>query len=194
MSRHRILIVYGTRHGQTATIAARLEQVLVAQRLAVAVFNVDELPRDFMIDRFDGVLIGASVIAGKHQRAVRRFVIRNIETLNRLPSAFYSVSGSAASPDLHRQADARRVMEGFLTETGWRPDVETTLAGALAYTRYSPLMRWLLKQIARREGAPTDTSRDHEFTDWNHVEEFAKRFGHVVAPVTFEAPDALAGA
>jgi menaquinone-dependent protoporphyrinogen oxidase len=46
----------------------------------------------------------------------------------------------------------------------------------MAYTKYSLLLRLLLKYIAHRAGGPTDTSRDHEFTDWIQVERFATDF------------------
>jgi menaquinone-dependent protoporphyrinogen oxidase len=46
----------------------------------------------------------------------------------------------------------------------------------MAFTKYNPLMRWVLKQISKRAGGPTDTSRDHELTDWQQVEQFAEAF------------------
>jgi len=30
--------------------------------------------------------------------------------------------------------------------------------------------------ISKRKGGPTDTSRDHEFTDWTAVDRFAHQF------------------
>jgi menaquinone-dependent protoporphyrinogen oxidase len=193
MSARHILIVYGTRHGQTAAIASRIRELLSADGFSVTLADVAHLPRVVDLARFDAVLVGASVIAGKHQRAVQHFVIRYLATLEAVPSAFFSVSGSAASPDPRSQAEARRLMADFLARTGWHPDLKTTVAGAMAYTKYSPLTRWVVKQIARRAGGPTDTTRDHEFTDWDSVEKFAHSFGRLVAPAVFDAPDALAG-
>ena len=36
--------------------------------------------------------------------------------------------------------------------------------------------RMLLKVISRRSGRPTDTSRDHELTNWDQVTRFADEF------------------
>jgi menaquinone-dependent protoporphyrinogen oxidase len=36
------------------------------------------------------------------------------------------------------------------------------------------LTRWIMRRMAAREGAPTDTRRDHEFTNWTSVREFAR--------------------
>jgi menaquinone-dependent protoporphyrinogen oxidase len=33
-----------------------------------------------------------------------------------------------------------------------------------------------MKRIARKEGGPTDTSRDYEYTDWEAVDRFADAF------------------
>ena len=42
----------------------------------------------------------------------------------------------------------------------------------MAYTRYRPLLRWMMKRLSARAGRPTDTSRDHELTDWSQVRRF----------------------
>jgi menaquinone-dependent protoporphyrinogen oxidase len=181
MTRH-ILIVYGSRYGQTAKIASHLEDALVADGLSVTLVNADTMTRAFNLADFDAVVIGSSVIGGKHRRSVARFVRQNIETLNRVPTAFFSVSGSAASPDVRSQAKARAVMERFLVDTAWHPDLMTTFGGALPYTRYSIVLRWVMKRIARKEGEPTDTTRDHDITDWDRVDDFEHRFARIMSP------------
>jgi menaquinone-dependent protoporphyrinogen oxidase len=181
MTRH-ILIVYGSRYGQTARIASHLEDVLMADGSSVTLVNADTMTRAFDLANFDAVVVGSSVIVGKHRRSVARFVRKNVETLNRIPSAFFSVSGSAASPDAGSQARARALMEQFLTDAAWSPDLMTTFGGALAYTQYPLVLRWVMKRIARKEGAPSDTTRDHDLTDWERVDDFAHRFARIVSP------------
>ena len=53
-------------------------------------------------------------------------------------------------------------------------DVEM-IAGALVYSKYSRLLKWLMKRIAASAGNSTDTSRDYEYTDWQQVERYAAR-------------------
>jgi len=101
-----------------------------------------------------------------------------------MPTAFFSVSASAGSGEARGRADAQRVLQEFLAETHWEPDMVATIAGAMAFTKYPLLMRWLLREISRRNGGPTDTSRDHELTDWEQVCSFAEQFGRRVAPAT----------
>lgn len=172
----RILIVFGTKYGQTAKVAGRIADQLTAGGDAVVLERADELPRAVAPGDFDGVIVGGSIIYGHHQRSVRRFVSAHRDALNAMPSAFFSVSGSAASKDEAGRAAARRCVDEFLRETGWSPALTETVAGSMAYTKYSPVMRWMLKRISRKAGGPIDTSRDHELTDWEQVKHFAESF------------------
>jgi menaquinone-dependent protoporphyrinogen oxidase len=138
--------------------------------------NVQEMRAPIDVRAYDGVIIGASVIRGRHQPAVQKFVRQNVAALNSMPTAFLSVSGSAASPDERGRAEARRCAEKFLEQTRWRPAITELIGGAMAYTKYGVILRWIMKQIARQNGRPTDTTRDHELTDWVQVENFAARF------------------
>jgi menaquinone-dependent protoporphyrinogen IX oxidase len=60
--------------------------------------------------------------------------------------------------------------------TGWRPREVAAIAGALAYSKYNVLIRFLMRLIVGAAGGDTDTSRDYEYTDWDAVERFAARF------------------
>ena len=179
METPRILIVYGTTHGQTAAIAAFLRLTLEQRGCQVAVSNVKEVPTP-PLDQFDGILVGASVIARGHQPAIAAFIRDNVKTLNAMPSAFFSVSASAGSSLEAGRAAARRLCDGFLAETGFHPDLSQCIAGAIKYTRYNFLLRWYMKKASRMNGGSTDTSRDHEYTDWGQVKDFAQQFATLV--------------
>src|SRR5690348_16781972 len=95
---HRVLLVYGTSYGHTERIARRIAERLGQHNLAVTVFRGDDLESNRSLDRFDAVIVGGSIIGGKHQRYIIDFVVKNLAWLNSHPSAFFSVSGSASSP------------------------------------------------------------------------------------------------
>ena len=177
MRARRILIVYGTSHGQTARIAQNMSDILTAMGDMVALARPEALPRYITPGRFDGVIVGASINFSRHQSSIRRFVRANRNVLNTTPSAFFSVSGAASGTDEGSRAAAQRYVDDFIGETGWLPATTDAIAGAMAYTKYSPLVRWMIKRIAQRSGGPTDTSRDHEFTDWAQVQRFVEAFG-----------------
>lgn len=173
---HHIAIIYGTRYGQTMKIAERMQEVLSAAGHAVRIACANTVPQNFSLSDVEGVIIGGSVIAGRHQRYLERFVRAHRDELNRMPSAFFSVSGSAAGSSERDHANARRVLDEFLTKTGWHPRAAAMVAGAMAFTKYGVFTRMILKMISRRAGGPTDTSRDHEMTDWDQVARFASEF------------------
>ena len=190
MSSRRILIVYATSYGQTAKIARRMADLLLASGEAVTLVNAGHHPRDVHAGEFDGVIIGGSIIGGRHQRALVHFVRAHCALLNTIPSAFFSVSGSAASPLAAERAKARQFVDVFLDGTGWHPALTETIGGAMAYRKYNPFLRWLMKRAAKAAGGPTDTSRDHEVTDWSQVERFVKGFVQTV-PLPSETPPTL---
>lgn len=169
----RILIVYGTTEGHTAKIAERIADVLAAKGHSVETLLGEDIPNHLALTDFDGVVVGGSVHTGRHQRYIRKFVMRHREALMEKCSAFFSVSGTAADARPAYSSQAERILEQFLRQTQWRPDATATFAGAIPYTRYGPVTRWIMKRIVGSAGGDTDTSRDYEYTDWAAVERFA---------------------
>jgi menaquinone-dependent protoporphyrinogen oxidase len=67
------------------------------------------------------------------------------------------------------------------------PDRTASFAGALQYREYDPFTRLLIRLMMARGHHPTDTSRDHVFTDWDAVDAFAADVAALAAsaePVT----------
>ena len=176
----RVLVAYGSSEGQTAAIAERIGDVLDGEGHEVILVHAKHPPSDLEPDNYDGIVVGASIHAGTHQRYVRTFVSSHLEARSRRPSAFFSVSLSAASADPDTRADARALLEEFLEATGWEPDLTLSVAGALRYSEYGLLTRFVMKRIAGRERGDTDPSRDYEYTDWTEVEAFAREFAALV--------------
>jgi menaquinone-dependent protoporphyrinogen oxidase len=184
MTSRKILIVYGTTHGQTAKIAQRMADLFTSIGDTVTIADVRKLPRALALRDFAGVLIGSPVSFDRHKRQVRRFVMAYRDALNVMPSAFFSVSGAAAGATDDDREQARRYVNAFLRKTGWRPPLTDAIAGAFSYTRYNPFLRWIATRAAARVGGPTDVSRDHELTDWNQVRHFVENFLAILPRVT----------
>ncbi len=180
MTRGRILIVYGSSFGQAARIAHRIGRDLEANELQVTVARAADLPQGLDLAELDGVIVGSSVIGGRHNRHVERFVRQHVRELNRMPSMFFSVSASAGSSVLGRPAIAEGYIETFLSTTAWRPYRAASFAGAIAYRRYNFILRCVMKRIAGRTEMATDTTRDHDYTDWAEVDRFADSFAALI--------------
>jgi menaquinone-dependent protoporphyrinogen oxidase len=111
-------------------------------------------------------------------------VKRNRELLERVPSAFFSVSLTASDPDEEAAIETLTMLEKFFRETGWRPQRVETIAGALVYTQYNIFIRHMMKLIVKHQGrTELDTSRDYDFTDWDAVERFAREFTRSIPDV-----------
>ena len=177
----RILIVYGTAHGQTERIAREIARALTDAGDDVTAVQGNRLPAGLEPREYDGYVVAASVLYGRHQRYIRAFVRRHLASLNAVPSAFVSVCGAMAGSNPGAARTAQLYLQKFLDTTGWRPTLAKSFAGALPYTKYSPWVRWMMKMISRRTGRPTDTSRDYDFTDWSDVQQFARRFAGLFA-------------
>jgi menaquinone-dependent protoporphyrinogen oxidase len=175
----KIMIGYGTTEGQTARIAKRIAEVIRGQGVEVQALDLKR-SSDVVLDDYDAVIVGGSIHMGKHEDHVANFVRRNRATLERLPSAFFSVS-LAAHGDM---ANAEAYVANFSEQTGWRPAQVGYFGGALLYRQYGFLKRLMMKKIVRDKpgGLSIDTSRDHVYTDWDQVEGFAKAFLERVAP------------
>jgi menaquinone-dependent protoporphyrinogen oxidase len=172
----RILVLFGTTEGQTAKIAAAIGASLRTQA-SVDVVDAGTLQPDPA--DYDAIVVAASVHVGGYQRAVRRWVHAHTRALGVRPTAFVSVCLGVLQADPKVQREVRDIASRFVTEAGWHPAIIKIVAGALPYTRYSWLKRWMMKRIVAKAGGDTDTSRDYEYTDWADVRAFAEQFASV---------------
>ena len=174
----RILVLYGTTDGQTAKIARFMGDTLRQQGTEVDVIDARiASPRP---KEYSAVIVAASVHAGGYQRAVRRWVRAHAPALNEKPTAFVSVCLAVLQPEPKVQQELTAIVERFLVSTRWHPTMTKTVAGALPYTRYNWIKRWVMVWIVRRAGGDTDTHRDYEYTDWIDLRAFTEMFGRFV--------------
>jgi menaquinone-dependent protoporphyrinogen oxidase len=183
----KIMIGYGTTEGQTARIADHLAEVIRGRGHEAQAVNLKRSP-EVLLDGYDAVIVGGSIHMGKHEEHVVDFVQKNRFRLERLPSAFFSVS-LAAHGDME---NARAYVENFQQQTGWHPTQVGLFGGALLYRQYGLLKRLMMKKIVSDKpgGLSTDTSRDHVYTDWDEVKRFAQAFLERLVPEDASKVDA----
>ena len=176
-------IVYATTEGHTRRVAEHLAGSLKARGLASVLHDA----RDARVgpSAFAAIVLAASAHRGRHQAEMVRYVRHNRSQIEAIPNAFISVSLSEAGAedptleDEQRQkhtAAVRSMIGRFVGDAGWRPRRVFPVAGALTYTRYGFLTRWIMERIARRAKGATDVSRDHDYTDWVALDRFAGTF------------------
>jgi menaquinone-dependent protoporphyrinogen oxidase len=173
----RVLILYGTTEGHTRRIAHAIGESLVLQGVDVDLIQAGRL--DALLHRYDGIIVAASVHAGRYQKGVEQWVRTHQHEFGARPMAFVSVCLAVLQKsDPKVQADLEAVVKRFETTTGWRPPVVKHVAGALLYTQYNIFKRWIMKRIVAKAGGATDVSRDYDYTDWADVRAFAEDFSH----------------
>lgn len=186
----RVHIYFHSRYGQTRRIAERLASRLGAKGMVAGLQAVEsrnagrlELPAE------GAVVIGAPIYRGAHPAVMVEFARRHRDALKARPNAMFSVSMASSNRDEASEAEARGYVEQFAQHTGWRADRVACFAGAVMYRSYNFVLRWIMKRIMEAHGRTADTSRDHEFTDWDAVDRFAAELAEAFA-ATPEAPDA----
>ncbi|MEL7155458.1 MAG: flavodoxin domain-containing protein [Actinomycetota bacterium] len=170
MSGLRLLVVFHSGEGHTAAVAERIGATIGETGATVEVVGADRAPGP---EGFDGVLVGGAIHFGRHGSPLRRYLERHGSALATMPLAVFQVSLTSATDDDEHRATAHQLLADLIDPAGLDPDVVGFFAGSLAYTRYGWLKRRLMRTIARGEGVDTDTDADHDYTDWDAVEQFA---------------------
>jgi len=177
-----VLVAFATREGQTRRIAEHVANTIRARGDQAEVLDLGSDTRtDLDLCSYAAVILAASVHLGRHEREMIDFVKAHHEELERLPTAFLSVSMSeagvedaTASFEMRSKAavDVKKMIDDFCHATGFHPSRVWPVAGALMYTQYGALVRFVMRRIAKREGGSTDTAHDHEYTDWKGLHGF----------------------
>lgn len=171
-----VLIVYASKEGQTASIAEFIAEVICRHGHQAFVHSAAKLPADFSTAGFDAAIIGGSIHVNAYPRYLHTFIHAHKDWLNQVPSALFTVCMAVHSKNEEERETARRFGTTLAEKTHWQPAMMETFAGAIKYTQYGFITRWVMRSIAKKEGGDTDTSRDYEYTDWNAVTGFCERF------------------
>jgi menaquinone-dependent protoporphyrinogen oxidase len=176
-----ILVLYGTTEGQTRKIARFAADRFAAQGHATMLVDAAEAMSGLDPGSFRAAVVAASLHAGRYQTPIVDFARRHHAVLGAMPTAFVSVSLSAAGHDQDDLAGLARCLAALEQQTGWRPRAVHHAAGAFRFSRYGFLKRCVLRYIAFRKGQPTDTSQDYELTDWAALGAFVDGFSAQLA-------------
>jgi len=184
-----ILVLFATREGQTRRIAEHVAELIRMRGREAHALDVGSLPAPPPeVGSYAAAVLASSVHAGEHEREMVRFVKTHRGELERMPAAFISVSLTEAGAEDPARTSAQRaeasikvgqMIQKFFDDTGWHPSHVKPVAGALLYTQYGRVLRFIIKRIVSHQGGPTDTTdttRDHEYTDWPSLARFVDEF------------------
>ncbi len=180
MTKH-VVLLYATHEGQTRKIMAFVTERLKDKGLAATLIDAADVDQDVELPAFDAAIVAASLHAGGFQKSVLRLVEKNAARISSKPNVFLSVSLSAAGDDADDWRGLEKCLDEFFSQARWRPRRIEHVAGAFRYTQYDFFKRMVMKRIAKERGAPVDTSRDWEMTDWGKLGAFADAFAAEVS-------------
>jgi menaquinone-dependent protoporphyrinogen oxidase len=176
-----ILILYATLEGQTEKVAERMAQVLRNKGHQVTSQSAERIQDNFNLDSFEAAILGGSIHMGHHPKFLKNFVSQHLDWLNSNTTALFTVCMGINSQEAKSRQEAQTYGEHFIKQTNWHPALTATFAGAVKYTQYNIITRFIMKMISKHEGGSTDTSHDHEYTDWDAVARFAEQFAEKIA-------------
>jgi|TARA_Y200000002_G_scaffold98104_1_gene79405 menaquinone-dependent protoporphyrinogen oxidase len=165
------LIIYSSTDGQTKNICSRIGEFLSNDIPAKIISLSDATKND--IEKYDRVIIGASIRYGKHRKELFEFIETNLDELTKKENAFFSVNVVARKSEKNTP-ETNPYMQKFLLKTSWVPQRLAVFAGKIDYPKYNFFDKQMIRFIMWVTKGPTNIKNTYEFTDWNKVDSFAK--------------------
>ena len=169
-----VLISFATTEGQTLKIAERISLQIRERGHEVNLYDTASMTDVPEVAAFDAMIVAASVHEEQHQDSAVNFAAAHLDQLICKPSAFVSVSLSAAMPN--GQAEAQHYVDRFIAATGWSPAKALLLGGALRWSECDYFQRQVLKHILLKDDVNPGEDFTHEFTDWLALQSFVDDF------------------
>jgi menaquinone-dependent protoporphyrinogen oxidase len=164
---NKILVTFATRAGSTYEIAARVAEVL---RGAGAIVEVKPVAAVHEVKDYDAVVVGSAIRMGHWLPEAVRFVETNRESLSRIPTAYFLVSGLLRNdtPEMWRQVLAFLDPVRALHE----PVSIGLFAGRLDYSTIDGPDRSIAEAVSSAEG---------DWRNWEAIGEWAHNLQSVLA-------------
>ena len=165
------LIIYSSTDGQTKNICSRIGEFLSNDIPAKIISLSDATKND--VEKYDRVIIGASIRYGKHRKELFEFIETNLDELTKKDNAFFSVNVVARKSEKNTP-ETNPYMQKFLLKTSWVPRKLAVFEGKIDYPKYNFIDKQMIRFIMWLTKGPTNIKNTYEFTDWNKVDSFAK--------------------
>lgn len=159
-----VLIIFATVEGQTGKIAGFVEQEVRKANHDVVSVDISDAVEPVSFEDIDKVILAAPVHERRHPMAFEIFLSGRQSELADLQTLLISVSLSAAFPEGFEEAN-EYVIE-LKMRTGFSPEAEALVAGAVRSTQYDYFAREVVRHVVLRGRDYDPTLKDHEFTDW----------------------------
>ena len=165
----KTIIVFSSVDGHTREICEYIANYLDEN---IDVISLDGLPD---LEKYQKIIIGASIRYGKYRRNLLDFFNSYSDVLIRKKTAFFSVNVVARKEGKNKPKNNPYLIK-LLKKISFKPDLIEVFAGVVDYPKYNFLDKYIILFIMFLTKGPKDLSKTHEFTDWDKVDLFAKLF------------------
>lgn len=167
------VIIYASVNGQTKKICNHITEVLLSESQDVEMFCIDDFQKK--LDDYDKIIIASSIRYGKHNPQIEQLIEQHHKLLNTKTTVFISVNLVARKVEKSK-ADTNPYVVKFLNKIKWKPSVVEVFAGRLNYKMYNFFDKQIIRLIMYITKGPTNPKTEIEYTNWDDVTAFAKRF------------------
>ena len=167
------LIIYSTTDGQTKKICETLKENSIDKNFYEIISLEEAFHKE--IERYEKIIIGASIRYGRHNPKIYEFIKMNKEVLEKKKNAFFSVNVVARKSEKNTPDTNPYIMK-FLKKSEWQPKKLGVFAGKIDYPRLSFINKIAIRLIMFITKGPTNTNNTYEFTDWQRVKKFINEF------------------
>ena len=164
----RNIFIYSTSNGQSLKICNAINK-----NKESLIIDIDKI-KTVELNKFDQIIIGASVKYGDHNKKIYDFIKNNKILIENKKTGFFSVNATARKSEKNKPETNPYVIK-FLKKTNWTPDNIGVFAGKIDFPNYNFLEKYIIKVIMWITNGPTDTSKTFEFTDWEDVKKFSDK-------------------
>ena len=155
-----ILVTYATRAGSTTDVATAIAETLREEGAAVDVRPIKSVCD---VQGYDAVVIGSAIRMGHWLPEAVGFVKTYRESLSRIPTAYFLVSGFLQAD----RPEVRKTMLAYLEPV--RAMLEPVSIGLFAGKLDDSKLSWLDRFIAKKVG-----SAEGDWRDWQAIRQWAR--------------------
>ena len=163
----KLIILYSTVDGHTKYICEYISKKLKNKK-NIQITSIEKYA-NYDLNKYDEILIGASVRYGYHRKNVYKFIETNRATLEQKKTTFFSLNLTARKAEKNTPETNPYVYK-FLKKVNWQPTIKDVFAGRLDYPKLDFFNKLAILFIMIITNGPKDTSKTYELTDWNRVD------------------------
>ena len=169
------IIIYSTTDGHTKKICDFINSN--SNKNNFEVLSINHIS-DLDIEKYELIVLGASIRYGKYSPLVFKFVKNYKKILIKKKNAFFSVNVVARKPE-KSSPETNPYIQKFLKKTNWVPKKIGVFAGKVDYPSYNIINKLVIRLIMYITNGPTDISRSYEFTNWDNIKKFAQELDNL---------------